>query len=43
MASGVLVAYGVCVAMFRIFAVRAQQAALETERQVIVAARIVEG
>ncbi len=43
LASGVLVAYGVCVAMFRVFQVRAQQAAVASERTIAVAARIVEG
>ena len=43
LASGVLVAHGVCVAMFRVFRMRAQQSAIEPVAQVIGAASILEG
>ena len=41
LASGVLIAYGVCLGLFRIFRMHAQQAA--EERQVVGVAQVVEG
>jgi hypothetical protein len=41
--AGVLVAYGVCVAMFHILGMHAAQAAVESERRVAAATQIVEG
>jgi hypothetical protein len=41
LASGVLIAYGVCLGLFRIFQMHAQQAA--QERQIAVVAQVVEG
>jgi hypothetical protein len=43
LACGVLLAYGVCLAMFRIFQMRAEQAAIEAQPAVVRAAQIVEG
>ena len=39
LAVGVLVAYGICIAMFRIFKMHAQQVAAERESQGVVAPR----
>lgn len=43
MAAGVLMAYGVCLGMFRVFQMRAAQAEMKAERTVVVAAQIVQG
>jgi len=43
MASGVLIAYGVCLGLFRIFQMHAQQAAGSEERQVVGVVQVVEG
>ena len=41
--AGVLVAYGVCVAMFHVLGMRAAQTTVESERHVAGATQIVEG
>ena len=43
LASGVLVAYGVCLGMFRVFEIHAGHVDLSPERHVAGAAQVVEG
>ncbi|WP_263384179.1 hypothetical protein [Granulicella arctica] len=43
MAAGVLIAYGVCNAMFALFRIHARQVATRTSTSVVAAASIVEG
>jgi hypothetical protein len=43
LASGVLVAYGVCLGMFRVFEIHAGQMDVSSERHVAGAAQVVEG
>jgi hypothetical protein len=43
MAAGVLIAYGVCLGMFRVFQMHAAQVEVKAERVVGGAAQIVEG
>jgi hypothetical protein len=44
MAAGVLVAYGVCIAMFSLFRMHARQVAVKSARNVVAAtAQVVEG
>jgi hypothetical protein len=43
LAAGVLLAYGVCLGMFRIFQMRAQEAEVKSESLVGSAAQVVEG
>jgi hypothetical protein len=43
LAAGVLVAYGVCIAMFGAFRMHARQVAEKSERKVVATAQVVEG
>jgi predicted phage tail protein len=43
LAVGVLVAYGVCMAMFGVFRIHARQVAENSARRVVASARVVEG
>jgi hypothetical protein len=43
LAIGVLVAYGICIAMFKIFRIHARQVAVKSARGVAASARVVQG
>jgi len=43
LAVGVLVAYGICMAMFGIFRIHARQVAVNSAQRVVAPARVVEG
>ncbi len=43
LATGVLVAYGVCIAMFRVFRIHAQQVAAGSARRVAARTQVVQG
>lgn len=43
LAIGVLVAHGICVAMFKVFRIHARQVAVKSARNVVAPARVVQG
>jgi uncharacterized protein (DUF2062 family) len=43
LAVGVLLAYGVCMAMFNVFRIHARQVAVKSARGVVASARVVQG
>jgi hypothetical protein len=43
LAIGVLAAYGLCIAMFKVFRIHARQVAVKSARRVVVPARVAQG
>jgi len=43
LAIGVLVAHGICVAMFKVFRIHARQVAVKSARNVVAPVRVVQG